>query len=239
MKVQIIRGLALAALLLCLTGCEQDAQSQSTASALPQTESSAAEKADPALQQQSYPFDVLTGLPHTSDVENDRRIAAVMVNNYTECRPQRGLSSAKILFEIKTEGGATWFMGLYSSLEDIPTVGPLRGGRDQFFRMVLPWQPLYVHIGQSDVQGDYIRNYQYDEWNVEGWYDAFWWRNTERRNLAGEPVDLEHTAYTDAAHLMQYVQERQVDDTRIYNSPFLISHPKNRMVPECKIRRSR
>ena len=34
-----------------------------------------------------------------------QRITAVMVNNIVAARPQRGLSKADILFEIKVEGG--------------------------------------------------------------------------------------------------------------------------------------
>lgn len=218
MKTQIIQGVMLAAL-LCLTGCAQSLDAHSIERPL-QTNSDVVQHNQPAAEPEPYALNVLTGLAQKANAQPNRRITAVMVNNDTVCRPQRGLSSADVLFEIKTEWGATWFMGLYSAAEEVPVVGPLRSGRDQFFRLVLPWQPLYVHIGQSNVQGEYIRNYQYDEWNVEGWYDAFWWRDTDRRNLAGQSVDLQHTAYTDGPHLMQYIGQRQVDDTRIYNSPF-------------------
>ena len=54
-----------------------------------------------------------------------------------------------MLFEIKVEGGITRFMALFTDYNNIPDIGPVRSARDQFFRLVLPWQPLYVHIGQS------------------------------------------------------------------------------------------
>ena len=60
-------------------------------------------------------------------------------------RPQRGLSKADILFEIKVEGGITRFMPVFTDYKTIGEVGPVRSGRDQFFRLILPWQALYIH----------------------------------------------------------------------------------------------
>ncbi len=230
MKRYAAKWLAIAALLGCLAGCGQAKPPQASAGTPPPTPQAVQIPEQP--EQKAYPRNVLTGKPYASQKEGGQRITAVMVNNYTECRPQRGLSRANILFEIKVEGGISYFMGLYSTPGELPTVGPLRSGRDQFFRLILPWQPLYVHIGQSDVQAEYIRNYRYDEWNVEGRYDAFWWRDTDRLNLAGETVGLEHTAYTDAIYLQRYVKERQVDAARVYNSPFFhFTEPGQTVLP--------
>ena len=61
-----------------------------------------------------YEANVLTGEPKGADYPEGQRITAVMVNNIVAARPQRGLSKADILFEIKVEGGITRFMpGLY------------------------------------------------------------------------------------------------------------------------------
>ena len=38
-----------------------------------------------------------------------------MVNNIVAARPQRGLSKADILFEIKVEGGITRFMPVFTA----------------------------------------------------------------------------------------------------------------------------
>ena len=63
-----------------------------------------------------------------------------MVNNIVAARPQRGLSKADILFEIKVEGGITRFMPVFTDYKTVGEVGPVRSGRDQFFRLILPWQ---------------------------------------------------------------------------------------------------
>ncbi|WP_177563096.1 DUF3048 domain-containing protein [Allofournierella sp.] len=168
-----------------------------------------------------YEANVLTGYEKNLDYPEGQRITAVMVNNLTTCRPQRGLSAAQMLFEIKVEGGITRFMALFNDYNEIPTIGPVRSARDQFFRLVLPWQPLYVHIGQSVVQKQYIENYDYDEWNLEGNFDSkLYFRDKNRRNWAGNTVATEHTAYTSGELIADYISRKEVDDRRSYNSTF-------------------
>ena len=168
-----------------------------------------------------YEANVLTGYEKDADYAEGQRITAVMVNNIQTCRPQKGLSAADMLFEIKVEGGITRFMALFTDYNDIPDIGPVRSARDQFFRLVLPWQPLYVHIGQSVVQKEYITNYNYDEWNLEGNFDGnLYYRNKNRVNWAGNSVATEHTAYTNGELIAEYVERHDVDDRRLYNSTF-------------------
>lgn len=175
----------------------------------------------PEATPEPYEANVLTGYKKDADYPEGQRITAVMVNNITECRPQRGLSSADILFEIKVEGGITRFMGLFTDYNNIPDIGPIRSARDQFFRLVLPWQPLYVHVGESVKQTEYIKNYDYDEWNLEGKYAAnLIYRNYQRHNWAGKTVATEHTAYTNGERIAEYVKNNEVDDRRTYNSTF-------------------
>lgn len=178
-------------------------------------------QATPEPTPEPYEANVLTGYEKTADYPEGQRITAVMVNNIQTCRPQRGLSAADMLFEIKVEGGITRFMALFTDYNQIPDIGPIRSARDQFFRLVLPWQPLYVHIGQSVVQKEYITNYNYDEWNLEGNFDGnLYYRNRDRVNWAGNHVDTEHTAYTNGQLIAEYVERHDVDDRRSYNSTF-------------------
>ena len=184
-----------------------------------------------------YEANVLTGYEKNSDYPEGQRIAAVMVNNITECRPQRGLSAADMLFEIKVEGGITRFMALFTDYNSIPDIGPVRSARDQFFRLVLPWQPLYVHIGESVKQAEYIKNYDYDEWNLEGKYAAnLIYRNYQRYNWAGKTVATEHTAYTNGERIAQYVKDNNVDDQRTYHSTFFnfVDYREPAVIPEGK-----
>ncbi len=77
-----------------------------------------------------------------------------MVNNISNtqrqnARPQRGIGSADLLIESKVEGGISRFCAVYYDANAIPEVGPLRSGRDQFLQLLMPWQALYYHDGES------------------------------------------------------------------------------------------
>lgn len=168
-----------------------------------------------------YDANVLTGYEKDLDYPEGQRITAVMVNNLAQCRPQRGLSEAQMLFEIKVEGGITRFMGLFNDYNEIPETGPVRSARDQYFRLILPWQPLYVHIGESVVQKQYIADFDYSEWNLEGNFDGkLYYRNKNRVNWAGNSVATEHTAYTKGELIADYISRKEVDDRRAYTSTF-------------------
>lgn len=203
--------LALTLAVGCLTGCGGSETSESSASA-----STATSTPEPTLP--PYQPNVLTGEEEV-DGATGERITAIMVNNITSCRPQRGLSDADILFEIKVEGGITRFMALYSDYNAMATeVGPIRSARDQFFRLVLPWQPLYIHDGQSVVQAQYIADYEYEELNSNNAANGY--RDPDRLNWSGNRVDKEHTEYTDPEHISEYIEENNVDMSRTYSSTF-------------------
>ncbi len=164
-----------------------------------------------------YTAEVLTGEKREDGTVPTTRLTAIMVNNIIPCRPQRGLSDAKVLFEIRVEGGISRFMALYDDYKTIPTVGPVRSGRDQFFRMILPYQALFVHVGESSVQEEFIKNYDYGDYNLDGKYvDNVVWRDQNRLN---QGYSLEHTAYTSGEKISALVSSRGIDMARTYNSP--------------------
>ena len=142
MKRKLLLVMAILSLCVVLAACKKKGgDTMSSSSAAPEV------TATPEPSQEPYLANVLTGEPQGDDYKN-QRITAVMVNNIVAARPQRGLSKADILFEIKVEGGITRFMPVFTDYQDIGEVGPVRSGRDQFFRLILPWQaPVsYTHL---------------------------------------------------------------------------------------------
>ncbi|MEG3029865.1 MAG: DUF3048 domain-containing protein, partial [Oscillospiraceae bacterium] len=89
---------------------------------------------EPTPTPRLYFPDPFTGIEKTNDYPEGQRTLAVMVNNISACRPQRGLSDASILYESKVEGGITRFMALFQDYKKINDIGPVRSARDQFFR---------------------------------------------------------------------------------------------------------
>ena len=233
MKRMISILLILAVAAGVLTGC-----GGSAADDTPKEPAATAEPTpEPTPTPEPYEPNVLTGYEKNLDYPEGQRITCVMVNNLTACRPQRGLSDAQILWEIKVEGGITRFMAMFNDYNQIPDIGPVRSARDQFFRLVLPFQPLYVHIGQSVVQKQYIEDFGYDEWNLEGNFDGkLYFRNRNRTNWAGNSVATEHTAYTNGELIADYVARHEVDDRRSYNSTFFnfVDYRDPAYIPEGK-----
>lgn len=162
-----------------------------------------------------YDPDPLTGVEKPDDYK-DERVVAIMINNISACRPQRGLNSAKVLFESKVEGGITRFMGLFDDYENLPTVGPVRSGRDQFFRLIVPYQALYVHIGRSGITQTYIDDSDYNEFDVDGRYAKITYFD---ENRLAQGYKQEHTAYTNAELLTSYLENNDVDMEHTMTSP--------------------
>jgi hypothetical protein len=95
--------------------------------------------------------------------EPDGRMVAVMIDNDDErARPQAGLESAKIVYEIIVEGGSTRFLALFDDYK-IEKVGPVRSARHYFLDYALEHDAIYCHCGwspkaQSDIPALGIKN---------------------------------------------------------------------------------
>ncbi len=200
-------------------GCGGAQTSTTTQSSSTATSSKVEVTPEPTPTPIPYNPNPLTGLENDGSYPEGQRITAIMVNNIKECRPQRGLSDADVLYEIKVEGGITRFMALYSDYNTMPTVGPIRSARDQFFRLVLPFQPLYVHIGESVVQKQYIADYDYSEWNYDSINNMFW----RDQNRLSQGYATEHTAYTDGEHIAATIASEGTDMERDYGTSTLFN----------------
>ena len=155
-----------------------------------------------------------TGWEKAADFDDNMRATAIMINNISVARPQKGLSQANILFESKVEGGITRFMAIFEDYTKIDgDVGPVRSGRDQFLQWAMPYHALYCHIGRSGITQTYIDSFEYNYLDVDGQYRIF----TERRNRPG--YDTEHTSYTNTELLQAVIDTYEYDMNRTYGSP--------------------
>lgn len=90
----------------------------------------------------------LTGLPVAAQ---PTFVAAVMVDNFPDARPQQiGLSAASIVYEAIAEGGITRYMAIVS-VDDLSMVGPVRSARPYFVDWAGEYGGFYVHVGGSDT----------------------------------------------------------------------------------------
>lgn len=70
----------------------------------------------------------LTGMPAPAGRVPARPALAIKVGNDPPARPQSGLSTADVVFEVQVEGGITRFIALYQCA-GAPAVGPVRSSR--------------------------------------------------------------------------------------------------------------
>ena len=75
------------------------------------------------------------------------RPTAVVLNNIYQCLPQHGVTDADIIYELETEGGITRLLGIFSSLEGIGNIGPVRSARSFFNSIALSYTAPIIHCG--------------------------------------------------------------------------------------------
>ncbi len=175
-----------------------------------------------------YNADVLTGEERAPDAM-DSRIIGIMVNNisntsYQNARPQRGIGSAKILMECKVEGGITRFCAVFSEVSEIPEIGPIRSGRDQFLQLLMPWQAVYFHEGESVFTTRFIVDWEYWYLNLGGssYFGAPVNTAYTYRDNRGRDVASEHTAFTNGEEVQDSIDKAEIDMFREYNSKFFV-----------------
>ena len=200
------------------------ASSESTEAAAPDAGAASeapAESADSGLP--AYNADPLTG-----DVRRSNgRMVGVMVNNISNtqrqnARPQRGLGSADLLIESKVEGGITRFCAVYYDANAIPEVGPLRSGRDQFLQLLMPWQALYYHDGESAPCTKFINVYNYSGLNIGGksYFNTPTHPHVAHRDSRGRDVAYEHTEFTSGKEVRQAASNAGIGLKYDYDATF-------------------
>ena len=243
----VLRASGLAAASLALSGCtpagsacvgngfsdwlkqtlgksDSAASSESTEAAAPDAGAASeppAESADTSLP--AYNADPLTGEPRRSN----GRMVGVMVNNISNtqrqnARPQRGIGSADLLIESKVEGGITRFCAVYYDANAIPEVGPLRSGRDQFLQLLMPWQALYYHDGESAPCTKFINVYNYSGLNIGGksYFNTPVHPHVAHRDNRGRNVAYEHTEFTSGKEIRQAAGNAGIGLTYANETPF-------------------
>ncbi len=206
-----------------LFGQDEAASSSSAASSAPAASSQAPAASSSAPALPPYDADPLTG-----EAKRGRgRIVAVMVNNICNsarqnARPQRGLSAASVLIESKVEGSISRLCALYSDVDAIPEVGPLRSGRDQFLQLVMPWQALYYHDGESVFCTQYVSQWDYSGLNIGGksYFNTPTHPQVAHRDSRGGVVANEHTEFTSGPEIRQAAGNAGIGLTYDYDATF-------------------
>lgn len=143
-----------------------------------------------------------------------RRPMGIMVENSLDSRPQSGLNSADVTYEVVAEGGITRFLNIFYC-QDAEYVGPVRSARIYFIKLLQGYgkNPLYAHVGGAATPGkaDALGEIKELGWHLYNDLDQFgvgypnYWRDGDR--LKG--VATEHTMYTNTIKLYNYTKEER------------------------------
>ena len=92
---------------------------------------------------------------------SERRVAAFVVENAPDARPQWGLDdenySPDIVLQGEVEGGITRTLWLYADYTKLPEIiGPTRSARPPFIKFSELFDSIFIHWGMSHSKGDYV-----------------------------------------------------------------------------------
>ena len=115
-------------------------------SAAPSSVSATAEiskpSASPSATVSTGPVSPTTGLPGNTEY----RPVQVQIDNESTGRPQWGIQSADVVYEVEIEGGATRLSAIFN--DTLPEkVGPVRSSRVYFQWIQNEWDSIYLHNG--------------------------------------------------------------------------------------------
>ncbi len=152
------------------------------------------------------PRSPLTGKVMDEELLKQRPLAFMYPINQ-QAQPQYGLDRVDVFYEIMEEGNMSRQMGIMQDWQDLERIGNVRSIRSYFVYEALEWDPIIIHFGgPSDYTGEILTREDVDNINGTGHpsmgpdYGAFY-------RIPHDGVALEHTAYTDAEHILNAIEE--------------------------------
>lgn len=121
---------------------------------------------------------------------------AVVIDNAPESRPQAGLASAPLVFEVPVEGRRTRFLAIYPTAASVEQIGPVRSARPYFVGLADALAAPLVHVGGSPAALTLLRSRRH----INQYYDPPFVRDHTR--LA--PFNV----FTAMSGLALFVEER-------------------------------
>ncbi len=149
----------------------------------------------------------LTGEAGYNEELIGNRPVMVVVENHSQARPQWGLTSSDIVFEMVAEGGITRMILMYADASRLPDkIGPVRSTRHYFLDLAEGYDAIFTHFGQSTYAKQQLANHDID--NINGYIDGSYFSRDKSRN-----VDSEHTAYTTKEWVIKAIEDKEYRTT--------------------------
>ena len=165
-------------------------------------------------------YNPLTGQRGYDETLIGSRPVLISVENHPKARPQWGLTSSDIVWEMVAEGGITRMLLMYADYTRIPEkVGPTRSARHYFVDLAEGFDAIFVHFGYSPAAKKQLKAHGVN--NINGMVDgAYFFRDKSRRKYG-----IEHTAYTTDEAIAKAIEKKgyrtEIKDE--YASPFMFT----------------
>lgn len=144
----------------------------------------------------------LTGQEVLEESDVKLRPIAIMIDNEINARPQSGLESADIIYEMPVEGNITRYMAIYHHLP-AEKIGPVRSARPYFIDKALEYDAIYVHCGGSPQALKDLGDLKVDVYNDLKGTPVFW-RSTDRK--------MPHNLYTNTKYMREISLSKKLEN---------------------------
>lgn len=216
MKRLIALGLALC-LLLCACGAQPEenipATEAPTEANVQEVTQAPTEKATEAATEAPTEPAVTYRHPLTGEILDEMftgRPCAVVINNVEVAMPQAGISGADLFYEFETEAGITRCLAIFTNLEGVEAVGPVRSARTYFNNIATSFDAPLFHCGgspmaksaQYDATGAVIENWVHVDQMANG---AYFYRDQARFSSG---YAWEHVLYTTGEDIEQCLVDK-------------------------------
>lgn len=197
------------------TGCGDNKDNDAGTTKAPQND----------IVENNEPVDTTVRNPLTGEADYDEALlnnkpVFVVVENTAAARPQWGLTSSDMVFEMVAEGGIARMLLVYSDISRLPDkIGPVRSARNYFVEVVEGFGGAFIHFGGPPNAYNALNEngtVRMDGLTSEGTY----FKRDADRLAAG--VSREHTAYTSKEMATNYFTDNELDLTieDTYKKPF-------------------
>ena len=177
------------------------------------------------------PHNSLTGATEEEGYDTaaaDQRVAAFVVENAPDARPQWGMDDANyspdILLQGEVEGGITRTLWLYADYNKLPQqIGPMRSARPPYIKFSELFDSVFIHWGMSHTEGGYIgantvfKKDKVDHINQMKYTgDADLFGRDSTRNVSSEHTGILYGDQVAAAIKGEGFREEPEDYTKLY-----------------------
>lgn len=148
-------------------------------------------------------YNPLTGELNYDTTLLKNRSVLVSVENSPQARPQWGIASADIVWEMVVEGGITRMLLMFADASRLPDkIGPTRSARHYFVELAEGFDSIFIHYGGSPQAYSAISKQGTNDIDGMNYGNRIFPRDTSRN------VSSEHRAYTTKDKIAEALTEK-------------------------------